>query len=48
MDEFETVALMLLMYVNGLALGYIVWAPTTPFKQGIIDGMSLKFLWSKK
>jgi hypothetical protein len=48
MTEFETVLLMILMYANGLMFGYIVWAPNTRFKQGLIDGLSLKFLWGKK
>ena len=48
MTEFETVLLMLLMYAHGLLFGYIMWAPATRFKQGLIDGLTLKFLWSKK
>ena len=48
MTDFEIAVLSLLMYTQGMILGYIIWAPTTPFKQGLIDGLSLKFLWSKK
>lgn len=48
MTEFETVALMILMWAQGIILGYVIWAPKTPFKQGLVDGLSLKFLWSKK
>jgi hypothetical protein len=48
MTEFETVLLMILMYVNGVMFGYIAWAPDTPFKKGLVDGLSLKFLWGKK
>lgn len=48
MTEIETVVLMLLMFVQGITVGYIVWAPATPFKQGLVDGLSLKFLWNKK
>jgi hypothetical protein len=48
MNEFEIVALMALMYTQGIILGYILWAPETSFKRGFVDGLSLKFLWKKK
>lgn len=48
MTEFESMLLMIFMYTQGVILGYVIWAPTTPFKQGLIDGLSLKFLWGKK
>ena len=48
MTDFEIAVLSLLMYIQGIILGYIIWAPMTAFKQGLIDGLSLKFLWSKK
>jgi hypothetical protein len=48
MTEFETVLLMILTFVQGLMVGYIIWAPDTPFKKGLVDGLSLKFLWGKK
>ena len=48
MNEFESAVWMVLMYIQGIVLGYIIWAPLTPFKQGLIDGLSLKFLWGKK
>jgi hypothetical protein len=48
MTEFETTMLMLLMYTQGIILGYIIWAPLTAFKQGLLDGLTLKFLWKKK
>lgn len=48
MSNIVMVLLMMLMYAQGIVLGYIIWAPLTPFKQGLIDGMSLKFLWSRK
>jgi hypothetical protein len=35
------------MWLNGILLGYVLWAPLTPFKQGFIDGITLKFLWDK-
>jgi len=40
--------LLLLMWVQGIGLGYIIWAPETTFKRGLMDGLSLKFLWGKK
>jgi hypothetical protein len=48
MTEIETTVLMLLMFIQGLTVGYVLWAPTTPFKQGLVDGLLLKFLRSKK
>jgi hypothetical protein len=48
MSDTVFVILMLLMYVQGLVLGYVIWAPETSFKRGLIDGMSFKFLWSRK
>jgi len=43
-----TVLLHLLGIVDGILIGYIIWAPTTPFKKGLVDGLSLSFLWRKK
>lgn len=48
MSDIVMVLLMMLMYAQGIVIGYIIWAPETAFKQGLIDGLSLKFLWSKK
>jgi hypothetical protein len=48
MIEFEAIMLMLIAYVNGVVIGYLLWAPMTPFKQGLTDGLTLKFLWGKK
>lgn len=48
MTELETVIVMVLMFIQGITVGYILWAPSTPFKQGLVDGLSLKFLWGKK
>lgn len=48
MSDIEMVIVAVLMFINGITLGYIMWAPTTPFKQGLVDGLSLKFLWGKK
>ena len=48
MNDIETAIVMVLMFIQGIIVGYILWAPTTPFKQGLVDGLSLKFLWGKK
>lgn len=48
MTDFQTAVLMVLMFVQGLVVGYILWAPLTPFKQGLIDGLTFKFFWGKK
>ena len=48
MTEFESVFLMVFMYLQGLGLGYIIWAPMTTFKQGLLDGLTFKWLWSRK
>jgi hypothetical protein len=42
------IALMILVWSQGLMVGYIIWAPETNFKKGFIDGLTLKFLWNKK
>ena len=48
MTDIEIAILMVLMFIQGITVGYILWAPITAFKQGLIDGLSLKFLWGKK
>ena len=48
MTEIETAMIAALMFIQGFGIGYIIWAPTTLFKQGLIDGLTLKFLWSRK
>ena len=47
-DEITTIVLMIIMYVQGLVVGYIFWAPDTNFKRGLMDGITLKFLWGKQ
>ena len=48
MTDFETAIVAVLMFIQGVTVGYILWAPSTPFKQGLVDGLSLKFLWGRK
>jgi hypothetical protein len=47
MTEFETATLMVLVFIQGMVIGYITWAPLTPFKQGLMDGLTFKFLRKK-
>ena len=48
MNNFEIAVVMVLMFIQGITVGYILWAPTTAFKKGLVDGLSLKFLWGRK
>jgi hypothetical protein len=48
MTDFEVAVLAVLMFIQGITVGYVLWAPTTPFKQGLVDGLTLKFLWDRK
>ena len=48
MNDIEMAIVAVLMFIQGITVGYILWAPATTFKQGLIDGLSLKFLWGKK
>jgi hypothetical protein len=44
----ELITLLLIVnWINGIALGYVIWAPMTPFKQGLINGLILKFIWGR-
>jgi hypothetical protein len=48
MNDIEIAMVATLTFMKGLMVGYILWAPETSFKRGFVDGLSLKFLWSKK
>jgi len=48
MNDIEIAMIAVLMFMQGLMVGYIIWAPDTAFKRGVIDGLSLKFIWKKK
>jgi hypothetical protein len=48
MIDIEIAIWMVLMFIQGITFGYFLWAPTTAFKQGLVDGLCLKFLWGKK
>lgn len=40
--------LLVFMWGQGLCLGYILWAPVTPFKTGFQDTLSMRWLWTRK
>jgi hypothetical protein len=44
MNEFIDAIIPSLCWVLGYLFGYIVWAPMTPFKQGFMDGLSLRII----
>jgi uncharacterized membrane protein YciS (DUF1049 family) len=48
MNDVEIAVLIALMFIHGIIIGYIIWAPLTPFKQGFKDGLTFKFLRKKK
>ena len=48
MNDIEIAIVAILTFMQGLMVGYILWAPDTSFKRGVVDGLSLKFLWGKK
>jgi hypothetical protein len=47
MSGLEITLLLILAWIDGIILGYIIWAPTTSYKQGLNDGLSLKFIWGR-
>ena len=47
MSEFETVLWMIYLWGSGVLLGYILWGPDTKFKRGLIEGLSLSFIWGR-
>ena len=47
MTDIEIAVVAVLMFIQGITVGYILWAPATPFKRGFVDGLSLKFLWGR-
>jgi hypothetical protein len=48
MSDFGIALLAYYSWICGVLVGYIIWAPETPFKKGFVDGLSLKFLWGRK
>lgn len=47
MSEWLAIFCMTVTYILGVILGYALWAPETPFKQGFREGLTLKILWGK-
>ena len=45
MTEFDTVLIYVLGLAQGITWAYLRWAPDSVFKQGLLDGLTLKFLW---
>jgi hypothetical protein len=48
MNDLLLIAVYILGITQGVTFGYLIWAPNSPFKQGLLDGLSFKFLWGKK
>ena len=48
MDELLLTFVFAVGLMQGISIGFILWAPPSNFKQGFVDGMSLKFLWKRK
>ncbi len=38
---WEYLLYSVILYSTGLMLGYIIWAPLTPFKSGFMDGLTM-------
>jgi hypothetical protein len=45
MSDFEMSLVVLFVWLQGICTGYILWAPLTPFKQSLIDGLTFKYFW---
>lgn len=45
MTDLEIAFYIILMWINGILAGYIIWAPMTKFKKYFMDGLTLQFLW---
>jgi hypothetical protein len=48
MNELLLIFLYLFGIVQGVMFGYIRWAPESNFKRGLVDGLSLLFIWRRK
>lgn len=48
MTDIQIGFLALWSYLLGLLLGYILWAPCTPFKKGFIEALSFKIFSKNK
>jgi len=48
MNDLWLIAMYVLGIVQGVIFGFVLWAPDSAFKQGFINGITLKFLWAKR
>lgn len=48
MSDFLIAFFVIVGWINGIFVGYIVWAPLSPFKQSIMYFLSLRFLWDNR
>jgi hypothetical protein len=46
-SELEITLVLIFSWIQGVAFGYIVWAPMTSQKKSFLEGMSLKFIWGR-
>lgn len=47
MSELAIAGLMLFMWIQGLAIGYVKWGPDSAFKRAFIEGLTLKIIWGR-
>jgi len=45
MTDFEIAILASGSWLSGILSGYIFWAQDTNFKRGLVEGLSLRFIW---
>lgn len=48
MNEWTTVILMLIMFLQGIVVGYLIWAPSSPVKEGFMNGLTFGLAWKRK
>ena len=48
MSETIISLFLVFMWLQGIAVGYVIWAPETAFKKAFVDGLTFKFLRRKK
>ena len=48
MSETLISLFLVFMWLQGIAVGYVIWAPETAFKKAFVDGLTFKFLRRKK
>lgn len=48
MDEWLAVFAMIVAMIQGIIIGYLIWAPSSPFKEGFMNGLTFGLAWKKK